>query len=196
MNNLQYETLDRTKSLPRGIHPSVVFGKNVKIGMGVIIEEDVVIGNDCLICHNTVIRPNAVIGNFVQLRVNVHVDPDAKIGDYTHVFPYGLIGGGWDIGSHVWYGPFTVTTNSSIPTVLNPSSVGDYSIIYSGCEIAPGVVIGNGGVLGMGSVLTKDIKPLEMWWGHPAKFRKIAAKKNLFIEDDKPWPPELAKYAK
>jgi len=188
MNSLQYETLDRTKSLPREIHPSVVFGMNVVIGMNVIIEEDVVIGNDCLICHNTIIRPNVVIGNNVQLRCFVHVDPDAKIGDFTHVFPYGLVGGGWDIGSHVWYGPYSVTTNSSIPTKTNPSSIGDYAIVYSGCEIAPGVKIGHGGVLGMGSVLTKSIPALEMWLGSPAKFHKKVTKKNLFVEDNQPWP--------
>jgi UDP-2-acetamido-3-amino-2,3-dideoxy-glucuronate N-acetyltransferase len=188
MNSEQYTVLSWSEKLPKGIHSSVQFGRNVVIGLNVIIEEDVVIGDNTLICHNTVIRPNARIGNNVELRVNVHVDPDAVIGDYTHIFPYGLVGGGWEIGSHVWYGPFTVTTNSSIPTILNPSSIGDYAIIYSGCEIAPGVKIGTGGVLGMGSVLTKDIAPLEMWWGNPAVYRKKVTKKNLFIEDNEPWP--------
>lgn len=188
MNPFQYTVLDRTKPRPMGIHPDVLFGKNVVIGMNVIIEEGVKIGSDCMFAHNIHIRPNAVIGKNVQLRSFVHVDPDAVIGDFTHVFPYGLVGGGWNIGKHVWYGPYSVTTNSSIPTKLNPSSVGDYSIIYSGCEIAPGVTIGCGGVLGMGSVLTKSIPPLEMWLGNPARFHKKVTKKNLFIEESNPWP--------
>lgn len=188
MNSLQYIELNWAEKLPRSIHPSVQFGKNSWIGLNVIVEENVIIGDNCLLSHNAVVRPNVVIGDDVQLRCFVHVDPDAVIGDYTHVFPYGLVGGGWKIGSHVWYGPYSVTTNSSVPTKTNPSSVGDYAVIYSGCEIAPGVTIGHGGVLGMGSVLTKSIPPLQMWLGNPAKFHKNVRRENLFIKDAERWP--------
>ena len=191
MNSLQYTELTWTEKLPINIHPSVQFGKNSWMGLNVTIEENVVIGSNTLLSHNVVVRPNVVIGDNVELRCFVHVDPDAVIGDYTHVFPYGLVGGGWKIGNHVWYGPYSVTTNSSIPTKTNPSSVGNYSIIYSGCEIAPGITIGHGGVLGMGSVLTKSIPNLEMWLGNPAKFHKYVTKENLFIEEDGPWPEDF-----
>lgn len=195
MNNEQYRIIQNHDKREGNIHPTVIFGHNVKIGLNVIIEEGVYIGDDTLLCHNVLVRSNVKIGNKVELRAFVHVDPDAEIGDRTHVFPYGLVGGGWKIGKNVWYGPYTVTTNSSIPTKTNPSSIGDYSVIYSSCEIAPGITIAPGGVLGMGSVLTKSIGPLEMWWGNPAKLRKKVRKENLFISNDKPWPEELVNYA-
>ncbi len=42
--------------------------------------------------------------------------------------------------------------------------IGDRAIIKAGVKIADGVVIG------MGSVVTKDIEPYEIWAGNPAKF--------------------------
>lgn len=194
MNDQQYTELSWQKPLPKGIHHSVKFGKNVVVGMNVIIEENVTIRSNAFLAHNINIRPNAVIGKNVQLRSFVHVDPDAVIGDNTHVFPYALVGGGWKIGKNVWYGPYSLTTNSSMPTVLNPSEIGDYSIIYSHCCIAPGVSVGAGAVLGMKSLLMDSIPPMEMWYGSPAKFQREVKRENLFIKDDEPWPEVLLPY--
>lgn len=42
--------------------------------------------------------------------------------------------------------------------------------IGNGCNIKAGVKIDNGAIIGMGSVLTKDVGPYEIWAGNPAKF--------------------------
>jgi chloramphenicol O-acetyltransferase type B len=42
--------------------------------------------------------------------------------------------------------------------------IGQYSIIKQGVDI------GTGGIIGMGSVVTKNIPPYEIWAGNPAKF--------------------------
>ena len=47
--------------------------------------------------------------------------------------------------------------------------IGNDVWIGSYCQIKAGVSIGNGAVIGMGSVVTKDIGPYEIWAGNPAK---------------------------
>ncbi|MFN7015357.1 MAG: CatB-related O-acetyltransferase [Bacteroidia bacterium] len=42
--------------------------------------------------------------------------------------------------------------------------IGNYALIKQG------ITVGTGSVLGMGSVLTKDVGPYEIWAGSPAKF--------------------------
>lgn len=41
--------------------------------------------------------------------------------------------------------------------------------IGNNCLIKSGVTISNGAIIGMGSVVTKDIGPYEVWAGNPAK---------------------------
>ncbi len=48
-------------------------------------------------------------------------------------------------------------------------NIGNDVWIGSNCLIKQGVEIGNGAVIGMGSVLTKNVGPYEIWAGNPAK---------------------------
>lgn len=50
--------------------------------------------------------------------------------------------------------------------------IGNDVWIGSRCLIKSGVKIGDGAVIGMGSVVTKDIPPYEIWGGNPAKYIK------------------------
>ncbi len=58
--------------------------------------------------------------------------------------------------------------------------IGNDVWIGSSCLIKGGIKIGDGAVVGMGSVVTHDIPPFEIWAGNPAK--KI---KDRFDEDTK-----------
>ncbi len=49
-------------------------------------------------------------------------------------------------------------------TIGNDVWIGDRAIIKAGVQIADGAVIG------MGSIVTKDIGPYEIWAGNPARF--------------------------
>jgi UDP-2-acetamido-3-amino-2,3-dideoxy-glucuronate N-acetyltransferase len=179
MNNLQYETLDRTKSLPRGIHPSVVFGKNVKIGIGCVIEEDVVIGDDCLICHYVHVWPGVYIGDRVELRSFAHIEYGVNIGDDVRVYQYGSITAGATLENKIWYGPQVISTNAHNIMVHHPDGnnwkpeppyIKSGAIIATKSVLGPGVTIGLNSIVGMASLVRKDIPDNEIWYGHPAKY--------------------------
>lgn len=62
------------------------------------------------------------------------------------------------------------TNFSNFKKITTPQTIiGNDVWIGMGCYIKAGVKIGDGAVLGMGSVLTKDIPPYEIWAGNPAK---------------------------
>lgn len=53
--------------------------------------------------------------------------------------------------------------------VFNPVRIGKYTFIAGGCYIMPGVTIGKGCVIGINSVVTKDIPDYSIAIGSPAK---------------------------
>lgn len=88
------------------------------------------------------------------------------------------------IGDNVFIGP-----NTTICTVVHaldaprrndgvmrclPVTIGDNVWIAANVVVLPGVTIGEGAVVGAGSVVTKDVDPFTLVVGNPAKFiRKI-----------------------
>jgi serine acetyltransferase len=52
-------------------------------------------------------------------------------------------------------------------TIGNDVWIGDCALVKAG------VTIGDGAVIGMGSVVTKDIPPYEIWAGNPARRIKV-----------------------
>ena len=188
MNDEQYFNSDNMAEYPREIHPSVKFGKNVTIGMSCILEEGVIVGDNCFIGHHVLVRPNSKIGNGVGIRSFCLLDPDVEVGDRTQIYPHATVGGGTKIGKDVYYGPYTLTTNSSEPGVINPPVIGDNAIIYAGCMIGPGVKVGVGAIVGMGSTLTKSVPAMELWYGDSARYRRKVNKKDHGLKEKNPWP--------
>jgi acetyltransferase-like isoleucine patch superfamily enzyme len=50
--------------------------------------------------------------------------------------------------------------------------IGNDVWIGTNCLIRSGITIGDGAIIGMGSVVTKDVPPYEIWAGNPAKLIK------------------------
>ena len=194
MNNEQYFNSDTMVEYPREIHPSVKLGKNVTIGINCILEEGVVVGDNCFIGHHVLVRPDTIIGNGVGIRAFCLVDPDVKIGDGCQIYPYSTISGKTVLGKNVYYGAYVVTANSSAPGVIIPPVIEDNVIIYASCKISPGVTIGRGAIIGMGSIITKDVPPMQMWYGEASSYKRDVTKKDFNIEEDQPWPSVMLEY--
>lgn len=190
MNLIQYQCAGKAFD-PKIIHPSVSIGKNLVIGQNVVIEKNVIIGDDCFIGHNTVIRPNSIIGDRAVIRANCLIDPNVMIGIDFDMFPHATVGGGTIIEDKVYFGPYSLTTNSdnirnhrkpADDIGLRPPVIREGAIIAAGCMIKPGVVIGKNAVLGLGSVLTKSIPDNEIWFGNPAKYHNHVELNDRIIE--------------
>lgn len=140
------------------IDPGATIGKGTKIWHFSHIMSDSVIGEDCNIGQNVVVSPKVILGNRVKVQNNVSI--------YTGVI----------CEDEVFLGPSMVFTN-----VINPRSAvnrrGQYekTIVRRGATIGAnativcGNEIGEYGFIGAGAVITKQVKPYELWVGNPAR---------------------------
>lgn len=84
------------------------------------------------------------------------------------------------LGNHVTLSPnvkmYTIGHDYSrlgLPDIAGPIVVGDYAWIGGNSIVLPGVTIGEGAVIGAGSVVTRDIPPYSVAVGNPAKVIKM-----------------------
>jgi acetyltransferase-like isoleucine patch superfamily enzyme len=137
---------------------------NVKIHHKVLIREKSIIGNNSSIGSMCNLEGNLTIGNNCSIHSNVHLCYDTRIGDY------------------VFIAPFTVTTNGNPMSYKRPALYEKFGfekgpIIESGCQIAvhviilPRVRVGYESMIGANSLVVKDVVPLSIMLGSPAKQR-------------------------
>ena len=124
-------------------------GKNCKIGTFVEIQKDVVIGNDVIVSSHT------FICSLVTVEDNVFVGHSVKT--INDLFPPSC--------------KRTGKTDKWKPTLIKKNA-----IIGSGAVLFP-ITVGEGTIVGAGSVVTKDCEPGWIYAGNPAKkIRKVTEK--------------------
>jgi len=168
------------------IHPSVKFGKNVRVGHGVIIEENCSIGDNTLIGHYVVLRPQTIIGQDCMIGHLTVCEGSVSIGDRVLIHAQCHITKGAVIGDDVFIGPFFCGANTQrivhgreYPLVLNPYLIKRAARVGIGVLVLPGVVIGENAQVGVGSIVTKDVPDRECWVGNPAKFKNMVPEVEL-----------------
>lgn len=122
-----------------------------------------------------------------RIGVGVVIKPKVRIK-----FPWRL-----EIGDHSWIGedawidnlgPVTIGSNACIsqgayictgshdwssPTfdlIVKPITIGDGAWVATKSTVGPGVTVGEGAVLGLGSTTSKDLEPWCVYSGAPAEF--------------------------
>lgn len=66
-----------------------------------------------------------------------------------------------------------VPLGSGKPTAMSPIKIGKNVFVGARCIVMKGVTIGDGTVIGAGSVVTKDIPPNSLSSGNPAKIIRL-----------------------
>jgi len=200
MNNLQYRIPNEHLKLEE-IHPKTKFGERVVLGIGVIIGPDVVIGNNVFIGHHCHIRHGSVIGHGTTIRTGCLVDPECKIGSEVKIMPHAIVGGGTIIEDFVYYGPQVMTANTNRigfqrqhEADYSPVYIKSGAVLHTACLIKPGVTIGKNSVVGMGSVVTRDIPDNEIWFGNPARKMQEVSEEDQVIYGEAKAASSVADY--
>ena len=137
-------------------------------------------------------------GTRLQVAKNISIGNNVRIGERSRLSAVG----GITIGNNVSFGPEVVIWSSnhnyyspeSLPfdkkSKLKPVTIEDNVWIGARVCIAPGVTIGEGAVIAIGAVVTKDVPSCAVVGGNPAKILKYRdinrynqlKVKNKFIE--------------
>ena len=163
------------------VHPTAVVEKTAKIGEGtkvwhfVHVRENAQIGKECVLGHSVYIGKEVKIGNHVKLENRATVYQGVKIED------------------NVFVGPHVTFTNDPYPRSLStnwkimPTFVKKGASIGAGAVIMCGVTIGEHAMIGVGSIVTKDIPPHAMAYGNPARIKGFVCKcgRRLIKEEER-----------
>jgi acetyltransferase-like isoleucine patch superfamily enzyme len=158
---------------PAWIHPTalvedgVTLGVNTRVWDGVHIRRNARIGHDCIVGEKTYVAYGVVIGNYVKINAVVYVCAEVEIDDFVM------------ISAH------TVFTNDRFPrsgnkelTGLETSDPTEETLkcrvrrgvsIGANATIGPGLTLGEFSMVGMGSVVTRDVPPHALVLGNPAR---------------------------
>ena len=144
------------------IHPSSdvqskQIGEGTRIWQFVVVLPGAVIGRDGNICSHCFIENQVVVGDRVTVKCGVQLWDGVTLED------------------DVFVGPNVTFTNDLNPRSRNagakllPTLVKKGASIGANATILPGLVIGEGAMVGAGSVVTKDVPPRTLVVGNPAR---------------------------
>jgi len=144
---------------------------SARLGVTNYVDKSAKIGKNVKIWHFAYVGSEAEIGENVMIGSLTHVDYKVKIGDNTRIEGSVYIPPLTVIGKNVFIGPAATFTNDPYP--MSPRMVGviveDGAIIGGRSVFKPGVRVGKNSVVGMASVVTKDVPPDIVVMGHPAR---------------------------
>lgn len=123
------------------------------------------------------IHPAVQLGNHVMIGRYTNICGAIKIGNNTRIQGFCFIPDSVQIGEYVFIGPNVTFCNVKYPKVRNNQmktrdglTVVENDVnIGAGSIIGPGVRLGKGCTIGMGSVVTKDVPPNTIVVGIPAR---------------------------
>lgn len=127
---------------------------NARIEPGAIVRDLVEIGEHCVIMMGAVLNIGSVIGEKTMIDMNVVVGGRAIVGKNCHI------------------GAGTVLAGVIEPPSADPVIIEDDVLIGANAVVLEGVRIGKGAVVAAGSIVVKDVEPMTVVAGVPAKVLK------------------------
>jgi acetyltransferase-like isoleucine patch superfamily enzyme len=154
---------------------------------GAQLAEDVMVFKPDLVnIYGCTIGSETTIGPFVEIQKDVIIGCRCKISSHSFICSGVIIEDGVFIGHGV------VFTNDRYPSAVTddgklkggsdweciPSRICQRASIGSGAVLLPGVTVGEGALVGAGSVVTRDVPPHVVVCGNPARICGNIPQKN------------------
>jgi UDP-2-acetamido-3-amino-2,3-dideoxy-glucuronate N-acetyltransferase len=171
----------------------------VRIHSTADVSEQAEIGEGTSIWHQAQVREGARIGRNCILAKGVYVDAGVTLGDNVKVQNYVSIYHGVTIEDGVFCGPHCVFTNDKRPRAINadgslkaaddwklsPTLVKRGAAIGANAVIVCGVTVGEWGMIGSGSVVSRDVPDYGLVWGNPARLQGFVCPCGCQLQENK-----------
>ena len=119
-------------------------------------------GKFATLWHPTaVISRNVSLGYGVMLMPGVIISPDVTIGNHTQLYANSFVGHNTTVGNYCF-----IANNASVGGNI---TVEDGVHIGSNCSVNERVVLGEWSLIGLGSVVLRDVEPFTKVVGNPAR---------------------------
>jgi acetyltransferase-like isoleucine patch superfamily enzyme len=154
-------------------------GSEVVLRSGSIVYAGCMLGEQTTIGHHTTLRSHVSVGARSQLAHRMSVERSCRIGHSVRCSPGSHITSEVVMEDGVFIGAGVVTVNDKgmiwrdpqrLPVLLAPYFA-QGAKIGSGSSIAAGVRVGREALVGMGSVVTRDVPDYAIAYGVPAQVR-------------------------
>lgn len=157
-----------------GVYNMPKLADGVTIGPYAVLYMGCEIGEGTQICPYSHIREGVVVGKRCVIGVNVKLGYDVQVGDDCQLMDDVHVSGGTIIGNRCFISVHALMVNDDKPKGyqwkgVTPVIVEDDCVIGAGVKLRPGIRIGKGSLIGMGSVVTKDIGEWSVVKGPPAQ---------------------------
>jgi acetyltransferase-like isoleucine patch superfamily enzyme len=156
---------------------SVRIGDGARVRSGTVIYGGVLIGRDLQTGHNVVIREENQIGDAFSIWNNSVIDYGCRIGNGVKIHCNCYVAQFTIIDDHAFMAPGVTIANDIHPGCEHSSEcmrgprIGPRVQIGVNVTILPFVEIGEGCLIGGGSVVTRDLPPFSLAYGNPATVR-------------------------
>jgi acetyltransferase-like isoleucine patch superfamily enzyme len=134
-------------------------GARFQTGHHVVVREECLIGDDVSVWSNTVVDYGCRIGHRVKIHSNCY------LAQYTEILDDAFLAPGVTVANDLYPG------QAESARLMSGPFVGAGAQIGVNVTLLPYVRIGNGCLIGAGSVVTHDVPPGTVAFGNPARVR-------------------------
>ena len=170
----------------------------IRIHPSAEVSEKATIGDSSSIWHHVQVREDVEIGSNSIIGKGVYVDAGVLIGNNVKIQNYVSVYRGVKIEDGVFVGPHVCFTNDIRPRAVNPDGslkaaddwVLSETLIKKGAALGAnstircGITIGEWAMIGLGSVVTKDVPAHGLVYGNPAQLHGFVCACGMELEEE------------